>query len=110
MKFSFPGISDDIGEEVRRYFNSIIEQLTRFSQANIEVRGNLKSTYTTLTISQADTETAVPHNLGVMPFMYVANTDKGGVIYDSNRANWDSNTIYIKSSAAGASVRLLLFA
>jgi len=57
----------------------------------------------------ADTEFSISHKLGHVPRFYIANLDRAGVVYDSNRTSWTSSTITLKCSAANASIRLTLF-
>ncbi len=55
-----------------------------------------------------NTEFSVSHSLGSIPVGYlVTKINKGGVIYDSGTA-WTSTTIYLKCSAANATVSLFL--
>jgi hypothetical protein len=55
-----------------------------------------------------NTEFSVTHGLGSVPVGYlVVKTNKGGVIYDSG-TTWTSTTIYLKCSAANATVTLFL--
>ncbi len=55
-----------------------------------------------------NTEFSVTHTLGSIPVGYlVTKINKGGVIYDSGTA-WTSTTIYLKCSAANATVSLFL--
>ncbi len=69
---------------------------------------NIFGQWVTFTTSTADTQVTVPHTCGTIPVGYlVTKINKGGVIYDSGTA-WTSTNLYIKCSAATATVTLFL--
>jgi len=110
MKFSFPTEIPIEGEPLRLFLKAMVDEIRRFSDRNIDMRQNAKVTQVTVTTAAADTEVTVNHNLGVTPFMYIANVDNGGIIYDSRRSDWGINQIFIKCSTATATVQLLVMA
>lgn len=60
--------------------------------------------------SVADTEFPILHRLGRVPVGYwVVRRDKNTVIYDSNTGSWDGSVMFLKSSAATASIKLLVW-
>lgn len=56
----------------------------------------------------ADSQLTITHNLGRVPTAYFWNIDRSGTVYDSNKANWSSSTIYVKCSTAHSSITLTL--
>ena len=57
----------------------------------------------------ADTEFTVSHNLGVVPTNYIWNVDRACTVYDSRRANWTGQQLFLKCSAASATLYLIVF-
>lgn len=107
MKLTFPlNIPSQPGEELSSFLRTILAELRRFADRNIDIRQNCKVTNLTVTTTTADTEVTVAHNLGVTPFMYIANVDKGGIVYDSRKSEWGSTNIFIKCSIANASIAI----
>ena len=113
MKLSFPldipHTDDETGSKLEKYLKKITEELEKLTTRNIDLRQNCRVAFVEVTTAVADTEVTIAHNLGVTPFMYVANIDLGGYVYDSSRSSWDGTNIYIKCSVANAAARLLVF-
>ena len=57
----------------------------------------------------ANTEFSVTHGLGVKPVIYIANIDRSGIVYDSNRATWTDTVMTLKCSVANAVLKLVVF-
>lgn len=81
----------------------------RFGSASDADRGeNISGEFKVVTTASADTEFSVNHNLGAVPIGYlIAKINKGGVVYDSGTA-WTDSKIYLKCSAASATITLFL--
>ncbi len=56
----------------------------------------------------ANTEFTVRHALGKTPRVYIWNIDQAGIVYDSRRANWTSQEMYLKCSVANAALTLTI--
>lgn len=56
----------------------------------------------------ADTEILIPHKLERVPTYYIANPSLGGVVYDSDRANWSKTLLKLKCSVPNAELRLIV--
>ena len=96
-------------DKLRDYLKQIIDELRRFSDKGIDLRQNCRVAYITVTSSVVDGEIAVAHNLGITPFMYLWDIDRGGTVYDSRRADWTSSEIFVKCSVAAANIRITVF-
>ena len=115
MKWSLPGIVFTPRDDPQQRVNAITEylvklglELGRIFGHSVDLRQNIRGKYVTATShASADTEFTVTHNLGVIPFMYIANTDEG-FVYDSRRDDWTSDEIYLKCSGTAASIRLFV--
>lgn len=57
----------------------------------------------------ADTEFTVQHNLGVVPIGYIPNVSPAGVVYDSRRASWTDQQMFLKCNAATVTLYLIVF-
>lgn len=51
----------------------------------------------------------VTHSLGKVPIGYIVNSDKHGTVRDVNRSGWTNQTMQLESSAANASLTLIVF-
>ncbi len=73
--------------------------------------GNTDQAYwDVLTPSVADTEFVVRHDLGRVPVGYqVVRADRSVNIYDSSYGSWTNTLMFLKSSVASASVKLLIW-
>lgn len=56
----------------------------------------------------ANVEFTVRHALGKTPRIYIANLDRAGDVYDSRRANWTNQEMYLKCSVANAALTLTI--
>lgn len=73
-----------------------VTSLTQIANGNILFADNVKCTIVEMVINT--TETAVPHNLGVIPGGFIVlNQFAAGVIY-SGPSPWNSKFIYLQSS------------
>lgn len=57
----------------------------------------------------ADTAIPIEHKLGKIPQFYIANLDKAGIVYDSNRAGWTTTDMEVKCSSANAALVIVIF-
>jgi len=110
-KYSADNHDGDI-REIDKDLNTIFTCLqgsVRFGPATSGNDGeNIFGQWKTITTAGADTEVVVPHTCGCIPIGYlVTKINKGAVIYESGTA-WTSTNIYIKCSAATATVTLFL--
>lgn len=108
MKFSFPPVIPDDLKGLQEYLKLIIREVQRFSDRNVDLRQNCKVAFVSTTMGAADTEVTINHNLGVIPFMYIANGDKGGSFYDSRNSDWSESQIFVKHTATTISARFLI--
>lgn len=69
-----------------------------------------KRQFTDLTTpATPDTEYSIEHGFGTVALGFiVVNQDKAAVTYKSTTA-WDSNKIYLKTNAASAALRVMVF-
>lgn len=69
---------------------------------------NIAGEFQVVTSSTADTQFTVSHGLGAVPIGFiVTKINKGGVVYDSG-TTWTDTAIYLKCSAATATMTLFL--
>jgi hypothetical protein len=95
---------------ISHYLSSLSNELLRAFVGRIGLRDNCLSKYVEYTTNSVpNLEDVVQHNLGVTPFMYIYNLDKGGVLYDSSRSEWSASVVKLKCTVANASARLLVF-
>jgi len=107
---------DEQADELNFLLDRIILNLTgRVSFADGEISDgedgeNLDCQFRLITDSgAANVEFAVTHTLGRIPVGYtVIKNDSNGVIYDGT-STWTTTTIYLRSSAANASMTIMLF-
>lgn len=57
----------------------------------------------------ANTAIAISHDLGKIPIVYIWNIDRAGIVYDSNKAGWDTDSMELKCSVANAVLKLIVF-
>ncbi len=62
-----------------------------------------------VTPGTVDTEFTVEHDLGRIPMAYIWNVDKTCTVYDSRRANWTTQQLFLKCSAVSATLYLIVF-
>lgn len=129
----FTGIDDDRNgeldkEEIQRYgfyaknLDADVLRLFTLTQGNVSFgpTANLKNGQNIFgqwavvsDTGNADTEFVVPHTLNfqtraIVPGNYfVTRINKGGVVYDSG-TTWTSSNIYLKCSAAHATINLFI--
>lgn len=58
----------------------------------------------------ANTEFAIPHNLGRVPTWYDYNIDRAGILYQlpDTLTPWTTTNIYLKCSVASAKLRIFI--
>ena len=108
-------VGQDMESNVRRLEQDMsqlflsLQGRIRFGTGTDGDRGeNMSGEFQVVTTSTADTEFTVNHTLGAVPIGYlVLKTNKGGVVYDSGKA-WTKTSIYLKCSAASATITLFL--
>jgi len=61
------------------------------------------------TSGTANTEFTVEHDLGRTPINYIWNVDQNCVVYDSRRANWTTQQLFLKCSVVSATLYLIVF-
>lgn len=73
--------------------------------------GNLDAQRISWTFSGTpDTESAIPHGLQRVAEGYlVVGADRACIVYDSQRASWSKDSIFLKCNTASATVALLVF-
>lgn len=90
--------------------DALLQQISQALQKRLTFNDNIQSTVIDIADSgPADTEFVVAHNLGKVPKHYIANLDKAGVVYDSNKSLWSPTQMSLKCSAANTVLRLLVF-
>ena len=62
-----------------------------------------------ITTPAANVEFTVTHNLGIVPTRYVWNVDSNAVVYDSRRDQWTQSQMFLKCSATGTTLYLIVF-
>lgn len=68
-----------------------------------------KTAFVDVTSGGADDEFSIEHGLGTIPIGYlVISQDRAASIYASTTP-WDTEQIYLKSTAAGAVLKVLIF-
>jgi len=98
MKFWAPFQLQSIGnqEDLRRFVNQAINNLSQIVTNNINVQDNLNCQVVGVTLGT--TEIAIQHNFARVPFGYlVLNQDANATIY-SGASEWNATTIYLRAS------------
>jgi hypothetical protein len=88
-------------ESVQRILNALSNNLTPKENLAAKVLGPI-------TTPGANVEFTVSHNLGTVPDNYIWNVDSACMVYDSRRVNWTTSQMFLKCSAAGATLYLLV--
>jgi len=88
-------------EEVKRFINSWLTNITDVLNGNVEFGQNIRTTEVTVYFQRSDTEQAVFHGLGRLPNGYIkvgSSVDFG--LYDGNQAT-TSSVIWLRASQVG---------
>lgn len=90
---------------IREHLEQVNKVLSNISFGEVtdnkDLSQNIEGWYATATSpGVADTEFAVPHQLGRIPIgFFVLTRTKGGVVYKSLVTPWSTNNIYLKDSS-----------
>lgn len=97
-------------DEIIRTLTGLISNLRAIFDSRVGVTDNLDVDEVSYTSNgSANTEDAVPHNLGRIPVGFIITSiDKAGIVYKSGTAFTASN-IYLKVSATTVAVKLLVY-
>lgn len=110
MKITLPSAIARTLEGALATISSIITELRRLTLNGIDLRRNVQcKSISVVSAAVATTEFTVTHNLGVIPFCYIWNTDETGMVYDSRRVDWTINEIYLKCDGTSANLRIIVF-
>jgi hypothetical protein len=100
-----------------RDLNLFLDKLAKFAQGRVRFgeasdgyRGeNIAGEFQVITDSgNANTEFTVAHDMDAIPEGFiVTNINKGGIVYDSGTA-WTADNVYLKCSAANATITIFL--
>jgi hypothetical protein len=113
---NFPAIFTENFNKLRDFDRDMIQALGTWSQVlksildgGISLNDNMDAAVVSYTSNAvADTEDTVAHTLGKIPtYFVVGDIDKGGVVYRSG-TTFTRTQIFVKCSAAGAAVKLIL--
>lgn len=91
-------------------FRKLNGKLNVFGSAeNGTQAGNLDAELLDVFFPDADTEVAIPHDLGRVPVGYIPiRFDRAARIYDSNNASWTEKVLYLRSDTAGVNAKFLI--
>ena len=103
---------NNYGQTVDTDFTHISQAINgnlRFGNVSNLVNGeNISGQFVVVTTTTANTEVVVPHTLNVIPTGFlVTGINVGGVVYSSGTA-WTSTNVYLKCSAANATINIFL--
>ncbi len=99
----------EVDRDLKRIYDCL-QGRVRFGNGNSDSNGeNIDGQWKVISdTGTINTEFSLSHSLGSIPVGYlVTKINKGGVIYDSGTA-WTSTNIYLKCSAANATVSIFL--
>jgi hypothetical protein len=88
---------------IRDILTALDNQLTPQDNFQAKILGPI------VTPGVANTEFTVQHNLGRVPTNYIWNVDQNAVVYDSRRASWTSQQLFLKCSATSVNLYLIIF-
>lgn len=89
---------------------ALLQQISQAIQKRLTFTDNIQSSIVDVpTTGAADIEFIVGHNLGKIPLGFIANLDRSGVVYVSNRGTWTPLQMSLKCSAANAVLKLIVF-
>jgi hypothetical protein len=72
--------------------------------------GNLDAQWLSHFFLTADAEEQLPHDLKRVPVGYwVVGQDKAGSVYVSNKGGWGNDRFFLKASASGITVAMIVF-
>lgn len=90
--------------------DALLQQISQAIQKRLTFNDNIQSSILDVgDTGPADTEFLVPHNLGKVPLGFIANLDRSGSVYVSNRGTWTQLQMSLKCSAANAVLKLIVF-
>lgn len=98
--------------KLERVYHSERESISKILEAlanRLTFRENLQASEVAVAnTGTANTEFTVRHALGKIPRIYIWNIDQAGIVYDSRRANWTAQEMYLKCSVANAALTLTI--
>lgn len=84
-------------EELRRFVTFSLEEIKRTVNGRLRFKANLRATGP-LTVALTTAESAVAHNLGVVPTGFlVVGLSANAVVFNGTKA-WTGDTIYLRAS------------
>lgn len=104
----------NMDSDLSRVFDNMQGQLSFGAASNLRPGENIFGQWATVAdTGLVNTEFIVPHtlnsqNIGIVPGNYfITYTNKGGVVYDSG-TTWTTSNIYLKCSAANATLKIFI--
>jgi len=88
-------------DSLKRVLEALANQLSPTDNLQCKVLGPI-------TTPGANVEFTVTHGLGRVPTNYIWNVDQTCTVYDSRRVNWTESAMFLKCSAAGAILYLIV--
>jgi hypothetical protein len=92
-----------VEQSVRDILKALASRLTFIDNFLSKVMGPI------VTPGTANTEFTVQHNMGRVPIGYIWNVDQACTVYDSRRANWTDQQLFLKCSVVSANLYLVVF-
>lgn len=98
-------------DDVIRFNSIVFDEFLRVFSGNISFTDNMFVSRQVVAFTAANTDTVVPHKLGVIPTGYLkVGSTAAMTLYDGQPSSkWTENYIYVRSSALG-SATILVFA
>ncbi len=96
-------------ENLKRFTAQTIAEIVIAINGNLSFVENIKSKIMDVTFSGANADLQIMHNLGSIPIGYILiASDRACIIYSGSQASTDK-LIFLKSNAASAVTKILIF-
>lgn len=93
-------------EELKRFTSVALSAIGQQINGNLTFSDNLNVRFIDVTFPSANIVTAIPHNLGRVPIMWLSgNVDASAIVFEGQSA--DNTNVYLEASAA-CSARILV--
>jgi hypothetical protein len=96
-------------ETLRDYSSILFSGIIDLVSGNLSFKDNFKCKAITVVFSSANTNTTVKHSLGFVPSGYIVTKRSGSFNIFSGTTAWDTNNIYLQTSAVPATIDVIVF-
>lgn len=95
-------------EEVTRYLQMFLTDISAIINGNIEIGSNLSVSLVTANFTMTNTEFAIGHTLGRVPVGYIVTKMDAATVVYSGTTTWTDKTIFLKANTT-ANCSILVF-